>query len=105
LTTLRNNLAERWEFTHRPALRRVALVPVCACKREQRSLRTDPPVAAALNEVRVMPIGIDGVPHDVAEMAPLVRTGWQRRRWRALSRSDFAKLAGGGPDNGGHHHH
>jgi cytochrome c oxidase cbb3-type subunit III len=38
---------------------------LCACKREQRSLRTDPPVAAALDKVAVMPGGIDGTPPEV----------------------------------------
>jgi cytochrome c oxidase cbb3-type subunit III len=40
-------------------------LPLCACKREQRSLRTDPPVAAAMNNVAVMPSGIDGRPPEV----------------------------------------
>lgn len=43
----------------------LVVLPFCACKREQRSLRTDPPVAAALDKFRVMPIGIDGAPHEV----------------------------------------
>lgn len=38
---------------------------LCACKREQRSLRTDPPVAAALAQVAVMPGGINGTPPEV----------------------------------------
>lgn len=41
------------------------LLTVSACKREQRSLRTDPPIAAAMNGVAVMPGGIDGTPPDV----------------------------------------
>lgn len=36
-----------------------------ACKREQRDFRTDPPVAAALDQVTVMPGGIGGTPPDV----------------------------------------
>jgi cytochrome c oxidase cbb3-type subunit 3 len=38
---------------------------LCACKREQRSLRTDPPVAAALAKVAVMPGEISGTPPKV----------------------------------------
>jgi len=48
----------------RPALP-LALAPLllfAACKREQRSLRTDPPVAAAMTQVAAMPGGIDGTP-------------------------------------------
>jgi cytochrome c oxidase cbb3-type subunit 3 len=37
-------------------------LPLCACKREQRTLRTDPPVAAAMETVAVMPGGINGTP-------------------------------------------
>jgi cytochrome c oxidase cbb3-type subunit III len=40
-------------------------LPLCACKREQRALRTDPPVAAALEKVAVMPGGINGTPPEV----------------------------------------
>jgi cytochrome c oxidase cbb3-type subunit III len=43
----------------------VIVLPFCACKREERSLRTDPPVAAALEKVVVMPGGIDGTPPKV----------------------------------------
>jgi cytochrome c oxidase cbb3-type subunit III len=43
----------------------VVALPVGACKREQRVLRTDPPVAAALERVAVMPGGIDGAPPEV----------------------------------------
>jgi cytochrome c oxidase cbb3-type subunit 3 len=45
----------------------VALVPVLltACEREERSLRTPPPVAAALEDVRLMANGIGGAPAPV----------------------------------------
>lgn len=41
-----------------------AVIPLVlsACEREQRSLRTQPPVAAALDDVRLMPNGIGGAP-------------------------------------------
>jgi cytochrome c oxidase cbb3-type subunit 3 len=41
------------------------VLPVCACKREERSLRSDPPVTAGLEKVVVMPGGIDGTPPKV----------------------------------------
>ena len=43
----------------------VAALVLCGCKREQRSLRTDPPIAAAMAKVAVMPGGINGTPPDV----------------------------------------
>ena len=45
----------------------IALMPlaVAACEREQRSLRTPPPVAAALDYVALMPNGIGGAPPPV----------------------------------------
>ncbi|HEY0423779.1 MAG TPA: c-type cytochrome [Rhodopila sp.] len=44
----------------------VALVLlVAACKREERSFRTDPPIAQALDQVAVMPGGIAGASPDV----------------------------------------
>jgi cytochrome c oxidase cbb3-type subunit III len=36
-----------------------------ACDREKRQLRIDPPVAAALDQVKVMPSGIGGAPPQV----------------------------------------
>jgi cytochrome c oxidase cbb3-type subunit 3 len=44
----------------RSTLALVALL--AACKREERSFRVDPPVARALDQVRVMPGGISGTP-------------------------------------------
>jgi cytochrome c oxidase cbb3-type subunit 3 len=35
---------------------------LAACKREERNFRSDPPVAAALDQVAVMPGGISGAP-------------------------------------------
>jgi cytochrome c oxidase cbb3-type subunit 3 len=45
----------------------VALVPLLltACEREQRSLRAPPPIAAALDDVRLMANGIGGAPAPV----------------------------------------
>jgi cytochrome c oxidase cbb3-type subunit III len=37
---------------------------LCGCEREKRQYRTDPPVAAALDEVAPMPNGIAGAPPD-----------------------------------------
>lgn len=38
------------------------LLALSACKREQRDLRTDPAVQAALDGIRIMPVGVSGVP-------------------------------------------
>jgi cytochrome c oxidase cbb3-type subunit 3 len=38
---------------------------LCGCRREVREYRTDPPVAAALDEIALMPGGIGGAPPDV----------------------------------------
>ena len=45
----------------------IALTPLvlAACEREQRSLRTPPAVAAALDYVALMPNGIGGAPPPV----------------------------------------
>lgn len=43
----------------------VLLLLLGSCKREERSFRTDPPIADALNEVAVMPGGIAGRPPEV----------------------------------------
>jgi cytochrome c oxidase cbb3-type subunit 3 len=40
----------------------VAVLALSACKRETRELRTDPPVQQALDGIRVMPVGVMGVP-------------------------------------------
>ena len=39
-----------------------AAVCTAGCQREQRELRLDPPVAAALDKVALMPNGISGAP-------------------------------------------
>jgi cytochrome c oxidase cbb3-type subunit 3 len=41
------------------------LLLLAACKREERSFRTDPPVVQALDQVAVMPGGIGGAPPDI----------------------------------------
>jgi cytochrome c oxidase cbb3-type subunit 3 len=38
---------------------------LAGCKREERELRTDPPVAAGLEQLRLMPNGIGGAPPEV----------------------------------------
>jgi cytochrome c oxidase cbb3-type subunit III len=43
----------------------LVLLLLTACEREQRSLRTPPPVAAALDDVRLMANGIGGAPPPV----------------------------------------
>ena len=43
----------------------LVLFLLTACEREQRSLRTPPPVAAALDDVRLMANGIGGMPAPV----------------------------------------
>ena len=43
----------------------LGLVALAGCDRERRDLRTDPPTAAALDEVATMPNGIGGAPPDV----------------------------------------
>lgn len=42
-----------------------AVLALAGCEREERSTRVDPPVAAALDGVAVMPIGIGGRPPEV----------------------------------------
>jgi cytochrome c oxidase cbb3-type subunit III len=43
----------------------LGLLLLAACKRETRDYRTDPPVADALNDVKIMPGGIAGQPPSV----------------------------------------
>jgi cytochrome c oxidase cbb3-type subunit 3 len=44
----------------------VLLATVLAgCEREERRLRLDPPLAAALNDIRLMPNGIGGTPPEI----------------------------------------
>ncbi len=42
-----------------------AVLLLTACQREQRELRLDPPLAAALDDVKLMPNGIGGAPPQV----------------------------------------
>jgi cytochrome c oxidase cbb3-type subunit 3 len=42
-----------------------ATLVVAACEREERQLRIDPPVQAALGELRLMPNGIGGAPPEI----------------------------------------
>jgi cytochrome c oxidase cbb3-type subunit 3 len=41
------------------------MLVLAACKREERSFRTEPPISAALNEVAVLPGGIAGALPDI----------------------------------------
>jgi cytochrome c oxidase cbb3-type subunit 3 len=43
----------------------LALLSLAGCKQEQRSMRLDPPVLAAMDDVSVMPVGISGHPAEV----------------------------------------
>jgi cytochrome c oxidase cbb3-type subunit 3 len=45
-----------------PALLVFGAIVLTGCQREDRELRTDPPVAAALDLIRLMPNGIGGAP-------------------------------------------
>ena len=40
----------------------LAVLALASCKRETRDWRTDPPVQAALDGVRVLPVGVAGTP-------------------------------------------
>jgi cytochrome c oxidase cbb3-type subunit 3 len=40
----------------------VLVLALSACKREQRELRTDPAVQAALNDIKIMAVGVSGTP-------------------------------------------
>jgi len=60
----------RWHSATGERLQRVvpvalALLALCGCKREERSFRQDPPIAAALDGVAAMPNGIGGRPPEV----------------------------------------
>ena len=42
-----------------------ATLALCGCEREQRQLRLDPPLAAGLEELRLMPNGVSGTPPQI----------------------------------------
>jgi cytochrome c oxidase cbb3-type subunit 3 len=42
-----------------------ALLLLTACEREERELRLDPPIASALDNVKVMPSGVGGAPPEI----------------------------------------
>jgi cytochrome c oxidase cbb3-type subunit 3 len=48
-----------------PAALVCSALALAACQREERTLRLDPPVAAALDGIAVMPGGIGGAPPDI----------------------------------------
>ena len=43
----------------------VCIVMLCGCEREERQLRLDPPTAAALDKIALMPNEIGGAPPEV----------------------------------------
>ena len=43
----------------------VVAVVAAGCEREERQLRLDPPVAVALEEIKLMPNGISGAPPQI----------------------------------------
>ena len=43
----------------------VAVYSVCGCEREQREFRLDPPLAAAMSQLRLMPNKIGGAPPEI----------------------------------------
>jgi cytochrome c oxidase cbb3-type subunit 3 len=63
----------------------IALV-LAGCKREERSLRSPPPIAAALDGVRLMPNGIGGAPPDIlaALGQPYERNAYQLGQGKTL---------------------
>ena len=48
--------------TMRPIALLVCMLTLGGCQREERQLRLDPPVASALDQIRLMPNGIAGTP-------------------------------------------
>lgn len=42
-----------------------AAIALCGCEREQRETRLDPAIAYALDQIRLMPIGVSGAPPEV----------------------------------------
>jgi cytochrome c oxidase cbb3-type subunit 3 len=62
------------------------LLLLTACKREEREFRSDPPVAAALDEVAVMPGGISGAPPavDRAQGHPFAANAYQLSEGKRL---------------------
>ncbi len=81
-----------------------ALLLVVACKREERSFRTDPPVAEALDGIAVMPGGISGTPPGVdrAQGHPFAGNAYQLSEGKRLF--DWFNCTGchakGGGDSG-----
>lgn len=64
----------------------LAALALAGCKRENRELRTDPPVQSALNAVRVMPVGIAGAPPPViaAQGEPFESNAYQLTQGKRL---------------------
>ena len=64
----------------------IALTALAACKREARALRTDPPIADALNHVEPMSDGIGGaVPRVVSALGnPYQNNAWELNQGKRL---------------------
>jgi cytochrome c oxidase cbb3-type subunit 3 len=63
-----------------------AVLVLAGCKRENRELRTDSPVQAALDAVRLMPVGIGGAPPRVIALQgePYDNNAWQLNEGKRL---------------------
>lgn len=62
------------------------LLALAACKREIREVRTDPPVQAALDGIRLMPVGVAGAPPAViaAQSEPYESNAYQLNQGKQL---------------------
>jgi cytochrome c oxidase cbb3-type subunit 3 len=61
------------------ALLTLATLPLSGCKREERSFRLPPPVAAALDDVVALPGGIGGRP---PEVVPVMGNPWRSNAYQ-----------------------
>lgn len=55
----------RRTFKAKALLALLTTFALCGCEREERQLRLDPPIAAAMDRLRLMPNGISGAPPEV----------------------------------------
>ncbi len=69
-----------------PCIAAVLLTALGGCQREQRDLRIDPPVAAALEQPALMPNGISGAPPEVYFKLdePYATNAWQLSQGKRL---------------------
>lgn len=70
----------------RPAILAFAVLLLAGCEREERSSRVAPPVAAALDDVAILPVGIGGRPPEVhaAMGKPYRRNAYQLAQGKQL---------------------